>query len=284
MAFDARHSSDPDGQPLSYAWDFGDGIAGTGAFPEHAYAAAGSYSVCLQVTDDGCPALTREACVAATVREALDARIFQHRANDKISLDDNADRHCFQLEPVDGDFGLTDLSLPTIEARFEAARVSPVPQKSILMSDTDHNGIQDLELCFSGAALRTLFASAPFGRSQVVMALEGALNSGARVHGEGTFEIKKRRDCDGDCASVSPNPLNPEGTLTFALSRPGSVDVELFDVQGRRFRTLLSHSFLGAGSHELRIDGSGAPLSSGIYFYRIRTPERSLTGRFSVLK
>ena len=286
MAFDATRSADPDGQPLAYAWDFGDGIQGVGIHPEHAYAAAGSYNVCLRVTDEGCPALTREACVTAAVREALDARIFQHKTNDRIELNDNADRHCFQLEPVDADFRLIDLSLPTMVARFDVTRVPPVTAKSILARDTDHNGIEDIQLCFSGAALRTLFEAAPFGKSQVVLALEGALNSGARVHGEGTFEIKKRRECEGDCAVVSPNPLNPDATLTFATSRPGSVDVELFDVQGRRFRTLLSHSFLGAGSHELRIEGSGSgqPLSSGIYFYRIRTSDETYTGRFSVLK
>ena len=288
MAFDGRRSSDPDGQPLSYAWDFGDGIQGTGVAPEHAYAAAGSYNVCLRVSDDGCPALTREGCVTVTVREALDARVFQHKANDKIELNDNADRHCFQLEPVDADFRLTELSLPTMVARFEGTRVSPVPAKSILVRDTDQNGIEDIQLCFTGEALRTLFAAAPFGKSQVGLALEGALNSGARVHGEGTFEIRKRRECEGGCASVSPNPLNPDATLTFAISRPGSVDVELFDVQGRRFRTLVSHFFLGAGSHELRIEGSGSgsgpPLPSGVYFYRIRTADETYTGRFSVLK
>lgn len=50
-AFDASASSDPDGTIASYAWDFGDGKTGTGATPEHTYAAAGTYTVKLTVTD-----------------------------------------------------------------------------------------------------------------------------------------------------------------------------------------------------------------------------------------
>ena len=251
------------------------------------YAAAGTYDVCLQVTDNGCPALAGEACAAANVREALSARIFQHQASGKIELNDQADRHCFDLEPQGGDFALTDLSLPTVVARFDTTRASPIPGKSMTARDRDHNGTEEFEFCFSAASLRDLFAAAPYGKSRVTLSLEGALNSGARVRGEAAFEIKKRRHCDGDGAAVLPNPLNPDGTLRFAISRPGSVTVELFDVQGRRFRTLLSPSFLPAGAHGLRIDGrdpSGRPLSSGIYFYRIRTPDRTLAGRFSVLK
>jgi PKD repeat protein len=50
-SFDATASSDPDGTIASYAWDFGDGSDGTGATPEHAYTAGGTYTVKLTVTD-----------------------------------------------------------------------------------------------------------------------------------------------------------------------------------------------------------------------------------------
>ncbi len=51
--FDGSSSSDPDGTVKSYAWDFGDDTgAGSGAQPEHTYAANGTYSVTLTVTDN----------------------------------------------------------------------------------------------------------------------------------------------------------------------------------------------------------------------------------------
>jgi PKD repeat protein len=46
-------SSDPDGSIASRSWNFGDGASSTSTNPSHSYAAAGTYSVMLTVTDDG---------------------------------------------------------------------------------------------------------------------------------------------------------------------------------------------------------------------------------------
>ncbi|MEA2002318.1 MAG: PKD domain-containing protein, partial [Actinomycetota bacterium] len=50
--FDGSASTDPDGNIGTYEWYFGDGIYASVATTSHTYAAAGSYSVTLEVTDD----------------------------------------------------------------------------------------------------------------------------------------------------------------------------------------------------------------------------------------
>ncbi|MEW6683477.1 MAG: PKD domain-containing protein [Nitrospirota bacterium] len=50
VQFSAR-ASDPDGDPLSFAWDFGDGGTSADANPSHVFAAAGTYTVLLTVSD-----------------------------------------------------------------------------------------------------------------------------------------------------------------------------------------------------------------------------------------
>lgn len=51
VSFNGSHSSDRDGDPLGYAWDFGDGQFGQGLTVNHTYNENGSYTVQLNVTD-----------------------------------------------------------------------------------------------------------------------------------------------------------------------------------------------------------------------------------------
>jgi hypothetical protein len=51
VIFDASGSYDPEGNSLSYSWDFGDGSKGSGKAPSHTYTEAGRYTLTLTVTD-----------------------------------------------------------------------------------------------------------------------------------------------------------------------------------------------------------------------------------------
>jgi mono/diheme cytochrome c family protein len=71
ILFDGSASADPNGDPLTYSWDFGDGATGSGVSPSHSYAADGVYSVMLTVNDgefDSAPATTAADIVTPVVQ------------------------------------------------------------------------------------------------------------------------------------------------------------------------------------------------------------------------
>jgi hypothetical protein len=49
--FTAQGASDPDNDPLTYSWNFGDSGSGSGSSTSHVYASAGTFSVTLTVSD-----------------------------------------------------------------------------------------------------------------------------------------------------------------------------------------------------------------------------------------
>jgi PKD repeat protein len=69
VLFSGYGSSDPDGEIVSYEWDFGDGSYGTGINVSHMYTLEGEYVVTLVVTDDN-NATDSETCTV-TVKPHL---------------------------------------------------------------------------------------------------------------------------------------------------------------------------------------------------------------------
>ncbi len=65
IAFSSAGSSDPDGDTLTYRWDFGDGSTSTAANPTKTYATGGVFVVLLQVMDPG--GLTNQVSTTATI-------------------------------------------------------------------------------------------------------------------------------------------------------------------------------------------------------------------------
>jgi hypothetical protein len=87
--------------------------------------------------------------------------------------------------------------------------------------------------------------------------------------------------------SISPNPLNREGTLSFRTTKSGFARVRVYDVAGHLVRTLIDESSLPPGNHDVRFEGrrvDGRVLPTGAYFYRIEAAEGTATGRFAVLR
>ena len=70
---------------------------------------------------------------------------------------------------------------------------------------------------------------------------------------------------------VFPNPTNPSATIRYTLDKNSSVGIALFDVRGRRVRTIFEGT-KPAGRHTLRFDGlddAGRTVASGVYYVRL---------------
>ncbi|NUN09956.1 MAG: choice-of-anchor D domain-containing protein [Ignavibacteriaceae bacterium] len=83
-----------------------------------------------------------------------------------------------------------------------------------------------------------------------------------------------------------PNPFNPSTMIEFGLPREAMVDLSVFDISGRRVKTLVSRR-LSAGSYNAGWDGKdhyGATVPSGIYLYRIRAEAFVQTKKLILLK
>ena len=179
------------------------------------------------------------------------------------------------IEPVG--FSPSDIDISSVRL---AGSVSPDPRLTKVI-DHDSNGLPELMVRFSSAVIDPLLT---LGLNH--LEVTASLMTGEPCSGSDTVRVMDAPPSPSP-ASVAPNPLNPAGSLSFYVGTPGHVSVQVFDRAGGLVRTILDVPSMAVGTRRVSIDGRGdrgAPMASGIYFYRINTPDGIVTGRFTILK
>ena len=78
-----------------------------------------------------------------------------------------------------------------------------------------------------------------------------------------------------------PNPFNPSTTISFTLDRDGFVSLNVYDVTGRVVATVLNKQ-MTAGSYDVGFNAKS--LSSGVYFYKLKTVDQETTRKMILLR
>ncbi|HEX7078643.1 MAG TPA: FG-GAP-like repeat-containing protein [Candidatus Eisenbacteria bacterium] len=285
LALDGTGSSDPDGDPLTYAWVFGDGKSGTGANPVHTYAALGVYGIALTVSDGHASDL---GTTTANVVGVFEARAFTENGNRSIRLSAGKPQWCVDLEPIGRSYANVTVDLGSIVMKSTGtgslSEIHAIAGKTSVNGDHDGNGVEEITACFTKDDLRLLFDGLR-GKTTVTVTFEGSLYTGGIFRA--AMDVQVTASGGALAASISPNPLNPDAVLTFRTDKAGAARVNVFDLNGRLVMRLLDEANLPSGYHDVRISGrgeNGVRMASGVYFFRIEAADAEQTGRFTILK
>ncbi len=103
------------------------------------------------------------------------------------------------------------------------------------------------------------------------------------VEGEASNELHPK---DFKLLGAYPNPFNSTITIEFYLPKRSKVVAEIYDLLGRRIKTLADEDY-SQGEHLLRWDGSnenGFTVSSGIYYLKIGSKNNIITAKLILIK
>ncbi|HEX5782201.1 MAG TPA: PQQ-dependent sugar dehydrogenase, partial [Solirubrobacteraceae bacterium] len=203
VSFSSAGSADPEGQPITYRWDFGDGTSSTAPNPSHSYTESGRYTARLTTSDgssetiSGAVTITVGSPPVATILEPTAGRTFragevityagQGTVPDDGALGGNAlswkvvFHHDSHIHPVlDGATGSSGtLTIPTSGHSFHGET-----SYEIVLTATDDDGIQTstsmritpekapVSLTTSPAGLNVLLdgitRTAPFAQDEII--------------------------------------------------------------------------------------------------------------------
>ena len=103
----------------------------------------------------------------------------------------------------------------------------------------------------------------------------GNYSSGIKLTVGGATAVENTENAQPDAFRLSgnyPNPFNPSTTVSYQLSGISDVELAIYNLSGRRVRTLL-RGRQKAGAHTVAWDGRdarGRAVASGVYLYRLQ--------------
>lgn len=276
-------SSDPDGDALTYAWTFGDGVDGAGVSVSHAYGAAGHYMVQLTVSDGSLSGLDT---TWADARTGFLATAFTDHSI--IRLKTGKPSYTVYLEPLGGSFDVSSVDVSSLrlsgpDGLGTVPSIAPIDGSVVVGGDIDRDHVPEVAMDFARDDLRSLFTNLDKDMD-ATMVLTANMLGGGSVRATLGVTVQPERKL---VARIQPNPMNPVATIRVNLEASERLSIRFYDMSGRLVRTVLEGVDTPAGVHDILFDGRGTDgrtLPSGQYFYRAETPTARTAGTVMILK
>jgi hypothetical protein len=83
-----------------------------------------------------------------------------------------------------------------------------------------------------------------------------------------------------------PNPFNPETTISYDIAEETDVTLDVYNIRGQKVKTLVNER-MKPGYNSVIWNGkddNNRNVASGVYFYRLKTSDKTLTKKMMLLK
>jgi len=130
---------------------------------------------------------------------------------------------------------------------------------------------------YTGSGAYTMHTVVPDGDSWVHSSGDRFINT----VGTGTLVGVDDDPASGTNYNLFPNPVSTDATFSFSLKSPSNVEISIYNIKGQKVETITSGS-MNAGDHN--IEWNNDKLSNGIYFYKIKTENSTITNKMVIMK
>ena len=181
----------------------------------------------------------------------------------------------------------TGLISGTVKSRYNIPIAGATISNGVVFTTTNHVGKYWLEV---PPGTHTVTASATYYVDQTVENVSVVPNQTTFVN----FTLMSSTDSDDPQTPVLetalygnyPNPFNPETIISYSLKEAGPVTIEVYNIKGQLVRTLVDET-KHTGNHTVLwngLDKNNRPVSSGVYFFRMRSGRFSSTRKMIMMK
>lgn len=328
VRFEGGRSYDPNGEPLTYIWDFGDGGTSAAANPTHVFTAVREHTVRLTVTNQTGLRSVEEVLIrvlgngtpyrgaAFAVPGRLEAEHYDLGGEGVAYHDVDANNIGLAFRPNEGvdleganDGGFDVYWMVAGEWLEYTISVPSDGMYDIIPYVTTVPGFGNFRIRIDNADVsgrRNVTGTGGWQNWTAIPVLNVPMTAGTRIL---RFEIDSDSDKRGWLFSLNyflirasqgtsvdeaadhperldldanyPNPFNPATNIRFALPEAMHVHLEVYSADGRLVATLVDAP-MTVGTHQVRFDGEN--VASGLYLYRLTTPNGILTRKMTLVK
>ena len=135
------------------------------------------------------------------------------------------------------------------------------------------------------------------GQGEVVLAFQAVDDGGTYIqimeYSESSVKLSVERELtiitpeDYKLSQNYPNPFNPTTSIQYTLPMRDKITITIYNMLGQEVVRLMDNEEKPAGTYQLTwngMDKNGAQVSSGMYFYSMRSPHMQKTMRMTFLK